>query len=367
MDGVAERVCVLSVGRALPGAARAIAAGFGIEPEEAVARIYRAPSVLVEEVESETAAELVTLLGQIGLDVESQAISSERPAPSRLYDVNMYVPDARRVSEAAAIVGEFIGATPVDVLKMMRVPPSVIVGGVSEATVAALQLRLGGVAELTKSRPEDAIYSVILATDDALASSRLLADLARLGIELHGTEGLVASGLCHSTIREVWQRHGPSGSLVVVNEAFLRFDILLDRIDSPADDVADVLARLAGIPRSLVDRVLEAAPITLNSAVPGHEAEVLLQDYAECGLITQATMISFQQEVLQITACEDQAALRTMVEQMGVAPPGRGPIPLPYVVPAVLCELDARMWKSALEDAGLTVDYVDIDQHEELT
>jgi hypothetical protein len=64
-----KRVRVMSVGTARAASARVIADGFGLHPEDAIARIYRAPSVLVDNVNTEVADQLVGLLSDIGLEV----------------------------------------------------------------------------------------------------------------------------------------------------------------------------------------------------------------------------------------------------------------------------------------------------------
>ena len=352
-----HRVSVLSVGSAQPDAARVIATGFNVEPEEAVRCIYRAPSVLVEDVEAPVAAELVKLLNRVGLEVESQPMTEKPRPPARLYDVGVYVGDERRAVEAADVIGEFMGASRDNVLDILRTPPGVVLGNVSEATVAALAERLEGVAELTHARAEDSTFSIIMATEDGVLKNRVLQDIERHGIELLGNEGLIAREIDNRTIRDVWQRHGPSGAIVVVNEAFLRFNIVLLDVDDDTTAASAALQRHAGIPAELVDRVIESRPITLNSAVLQADVGPILQAYAEAGIVGQADMITFQQEVLQVTECADAAVLAKMLEHMGLESPRGSGTNLPFVIPAALGELDARIWKTALQDAGLRVEF----------
>lgn len=362
-EGHAEskRVRVMSVGSARPAFARVIADGFGLQPEDAIARIYRAPSVLVDDVDTDTADRLVGLLSEIGLEVIAEPSSDPPPPPSHLYDVSVYVRDERRVKQIAESVAEFVGATDEDALGLLRKPTGVVVGAVSEASVHSLVKRLGDGVDVAWARPEDSTFSVLVSPESEIIRRRVIDDLARVGIEVTAESGLVARGLAYTAVRDVWQRHGGSQAVQVVNEAFLRFDVVLDRADAADAAVGKTLHRLAGVPEDLTDDVVAAAPITLNAAVRSDHIEDLLRQYHEAGMVVHASMVNFQHVQLEIQTCPDLQVVHWFFDQIGLPRLSQRSLVLPLVVPLRFADLDARMWKCALQDVGVGVEFVETD------
>jgi hypothetical protein len=357
-----KRVRVMSVGTARAASARVIADGFGLHPEDAIARIYRAPSVLVDNVNTEVADQLVGLLSDIGLEVVAEPSSDPPPPPSRLYDVSVYVRDERRVNEIAQTVAEFVGSKAEEALDLLRHPTGVVVGAVSEASVQSLISRLDDGADVTWSRPEDATFSVLVSPEQEIIRRRVIDDLAHAGIDLLSESGLVARGLSYRAARELWQRHGGSQAVHVVNEAFLRFDVVLDETARADAAIGETLQRLAGIPEDLADDVVAAAPITLNVAVRSADLADLLQQYYEAGLVVHASMVTFQRVHLEIQSCPDLRTVDWLFDEIGLPRRSGNSVALPLVVPLAFGDLDARLWKCALRDAGVVVDFVESDQ-----
>ena len=348
-----RRVVVTSIGAAGPAAAAAVAKGLGVPVNQAVACLYRAPAVLAEGVEPRAAEAMVRLLEGIGFSAEAVPQDAPPPPPARLFDVALHVAEPRAVPAAAEALAGFTGMARDAALQMILTPPGLALGGVSAATVEAFRARLPEGVEAVAARPEDSAYHLFLLDGPAVVRARLMPDLAALGVAADAAPGLVATEVPHATVQGLWRRHQAGGMLRAVNAAFLRYDIVATgrgRADPGDAALAEALERLTGMPAELAPVALAELPLTLIEHVrPGEVAESLAALTA-LGLEVRAEATTFQRLGLEVLEAPDPAALRAALAGFGLAPAAP-----PFRLEARLPELQARILRAALEDAGAVV------------
>jgi hypothetical protein len=358
------RILVHSIGTAKPAACAAIAKGLGLSVAAVVARLYRAPAVLVDGIEQSVAQQMTGLLQEIGYQAEVQSMQQAAPPPSRLHDVAVYPKDPDYLISTAKSIAEFIGVPEAETLQMLLTPPGIVLGSVSEATVQAFTAQLGEGASIVSSVTETATYELFLGDAPGLVRARLLADLRDNNIQLLGETGLVATGVEHATARALWRRHQASGALRVVNRDFLRFDLVCEQVangfDLATPQQIDCLQSIAGIPAEMVDQVLHALPLTLLEAVPNGELETAMRALTEVGLVMRADLVTFQMLGLEIVAISDATATLNTLLSHGLLEPGDALPRTPFQLPAKLPELYAKMIKSSLQNSGADVDFVEM-------
>ncbi len=357
------RILIKSIGNAQPAASVAIAQGLNLPTAVVVSRLYSAPSILIDGIDEVTATGITKLLSELGFEAEVQDTALPAPEAPVLYDVAIYVKDARQFQYAIEKISEFTGIIEEDAARMIMSPPGVILGSVSKATVDVLSKQLEPDISVLSSQPDVARYHLFLSKDGGeTLHRRILQDLENTGLKLCGITGLVATDIDHATARLLWQRHQASGLLRIVNQDFLHFDLVLQKPEinkklTPAQ--VETLEKIAGIPEEMAENVLCAAPITLLESVSHNEITPLMAAFAKTGLTIQANLITFQMLGLEVQSLSDPVSTQQALEGFGLHNQGV-PLPRPpFVLPGVMPELQARITRAALEDTGAQLSYVE--------
>ncbi len=354
-----RRIVVTSVGVAGPMAAAAVAKGLGVPAEWAVAAVYRAPAVLADRVPLHTAEAMVRLLTAMGL--HAMAVPQDEPAPTAptLYDVALYLSDPRAVPVAAAELAAFAAIDESAVLAMILTPPGLVLGAVSTATVEALSVRLPRGVELVAARPADSTYHLFLADGPAAPRTRFLADLEALGLPAIAQSGLVATAVPHALVQQLWRRHQAAGLMRAVNAAFLRYDVVLTALGGvdPADpEVGVALQRHTAMPAEVAPSALKDLPLTLMEGVAQADLADRLAVLTALGLEVRAELTTFQHLTVVVSQPVEAATLRPLLARFDLCLNGAAASGAPFEVVHVP-ELQARILRTALEDAGATVHF----------
>ena len=362
-DAGQYRVVVNSIGKAGLAASAAIAKGLGIPASTLVARLYRAPAVLVEGVEQQVADQVSKLLCDIGYQSEVQDISLPAPARSKLYDVAVYVHEAEAFLPTVKMLSQFIGITESDASSMLMTPPGIVLGSVSKATVEVLHNQLNDGASIIASITDQANYDLFLGDGVEIVRRRILADIQDAKIPLIAEQGLVAAGVDHEAAQSLWRRHQASGLMRIVNRDFLRFDLVCTGIaegygKASVEQIA-LLNTLAGIPKEMVTEVLDALPLTLLDAVPNAEVEQKMMMLEQVGLQMQADLVSFQLLDLEVLSITQPSATANTLINYGLHQQGQSLPALPFKLGGSLPELQAKLIKAALEQSGAKVVYAE--------
>lgn len=359
------RVLVKSVGSALPSVTAKIAAGLGLPVSAVISRLYRAPTILVDEVDQPVALHLSSFLNDLGYQTEVQNSAEPAPAQASLYDVAIYIEDTRQLEHAVKSLAHFVGMSEAEASGMIMSPPGVVLGSVSEATVQAFIEKMGSTVSVISSIPEAARYDFFVGEAPEVVRKRLHADMVNAGLTMTGQPGLVATDIDHATSREFWKRYQATGALRVVNRDFLRFDLLLlgtETAGAPTPEQIELLQNRAGIPPEMISEVFRELPITLLEAVPSGEIAEQMEAFAETGLKVRADLITFQMLGLKVLSFSNRTALQQSMEEFGLLQRGEVLPRPPFQIPGVMPELQAKVIRAALEDAGARVAFVEENQ-----
>ena len=349
-------VIIDSIGTASPGKAIAIARGLNLAVDETIRAIYRAPAVLAPAVNDQVAEGLCGVLRELGFEA-SIAQTDELPAPAvhPLFDAALHIGDALATPAIAEVIADFCGIASDAALKLVTEPPAIVLGGVSAATVAALELRLAAYdVAVIASEPAVARFDLFAAGLPATVAARLRGELAGAGHAVPPGEGIVATGLERGFADGLWRKYGRSGTVRIVDQAFLRFDLVLDGLEpgavcDPAQ--ADALNTLFGIPADLLPDLLAAAPATLACDLRYGEFDAQLARLAGCGLAARAVLSTFRPVALEIAAATDAEAVAREMAALGLLDRA---VTLPLITSPMPAPL-ARLARARLEAAGAEV------------
>lgn len=349
-------VVIDSIGTASPGQAIAIARGLNLAVEETIRAIYRAPAVLAPAVDRAVAERLCGLLRDLGFEA-SIAHSDDLPPlqVQPLFDAALHIRDPLATPAIADIIAEFCGIDSAAAFKLVTNPPALVLGGVSAATIRALESRLAAHdVEVTASPPAAARFDLFAAGLPATVAARLRGELAQAGHAVPPTDGIVATGLERDFADMLWRKYGRSGTVRIVDQAFLRFDLVLDGVEpGAARDPAqsEALHALFGIPADLFDDLLAAAPVTLASDLRYGEFDAPLARLAGCGLSARAVLATFRPVALEIVAATDGDAVAREMTALGLLDRA---VTLPLTTAPMSAPL-ARLARARLEAAGAEV------------
>jgi hypothetical protein len=168
--------------------------------------------------------------------------------------------------------------------------------------------------------------------------------------------------LPHEAVRDLWRHHQAAGMVRVVNTAFLRFDVVLagtGGADAEDPAVAGALAAEAGMPADAVPAVLAALPVTLSEGVRSEGLAERLERLLSVGLEARAELTTFQQLGLEVRSSRDAGALAAVLRRFGLLADGARAPACPFVLDRRLPELQARVLRAALEDAGAEVAWLE--------
>ena len=335
-------IVIRDVGSANPRAASLMAELFGLPIEAVVAAVYRAPSRLVAGLEPSLAEQLVSGLANLGLALEIVP-GGGAVAPNPTLDVAAEIADPALVDAATDVIAEFLGVPREEALELLMTTPGVILGNVSRATIDALERRLpAGALTLTTADPAQSRYALFA---DALAP----ADRAAVDAVLHNAasagDGLVALDLSHAEANALWRRLARVPNVRLVNQAFLRFEMVLTEIASVDPATAAALETLAGVPAEALAELAALLPVVVEDGVPHDRVAARLRDYAAYGLTVSARLANFAEQVLVVDSAPPEALALLGIDSAA---------PLPLRLPP-LAAPRARLARHRLEAAGADV------------
>ena len=353
-----KHVSVVSIGKARPRTAVAVAHGLGLPIEKTLTAIYRAPSLLVSDVDAHLADKLTSLLEQVGLETEvsdKPPVFEEKP----LFDIALRLTNPASAHDVADALASFCACDTERALNMMITPPGVVLGRVSKPTADALQAALpDDAAELIASDIKEARYVLIHNGESRTVLGRLERAVAELGYQPLGAGVLMADDLGFADAEALWGTFGRTGSIRIVNRDFLHFEIWLEGRRAGPEDPERVAAMhtLAGIPENTAERLLDHSPFVLESDVRHHGLEDRMSAYTAAGLQVRAELTTFQAVSLDIVGASEperlDAALRALSLPVGT---------LPVRTPAMM-ETQARITRATLEAVGAEVYFAEL-QH----
>ncbi|TFI59036.1 hypothetical protein E2493_07240 [Sphingomonas parva] len=316
---------------------------FGVPIEAVVAAIYRAPARLLAGLEPGTARRLVASLAELGLTLDIVPGGGALDAGPAL-DLAAEIDDPALADAATAVIAEFLGLPQEEALELLMTPPGVIMGNVSAATVEAFARRLPpGALRLATADPATSRYALFAGGLDAGTRAAVEAVVGASGTADNG--GLVALDLNHEDSNRLWRRLAGTPGARLVNQAFLRFEMVLTGIAAVDEPTAAALETLAGVPAEALPELAGLLPVVVEDGIPHERVEARLLDYAAHGLAVTARLATFAEQVLVVDSGPPEALALLGIDTAAALPLRLPPLPAPR----------ARLARHRLEAAGADV------------
>lgn len=350
------RLTVVSIGTATATAAKVIASGLNAPVEKVAEKLYRAPSVLAENLTQEMGQQLATLIQNMGIEIKIESNDLPPPLPSELFDISIQIADIQYLPQIVEQLSPFLGVDEASVVSLLITPPAIILGSVSTATLSSLNNRLNfpGVT-IVSSRPISAKYDLISAPLTMHQSQQLNRFLQRLQLSLRNNENLCLTNLDYSTAQSIWKHFGHNLPLKIINQEFYRYDLLLNSLPPPTEKAAQkYLQETIGISPDDYPSVQPHLPLVIKESMSHIDANTQEAEFAMNGLDIEKVNITFQRLRIQIHEAKDIASVNSLLQQLGLMD---APLKtLPYITQDT-SETYARFAKYLLESSGASVSY----------
>ncbi|MEQ6918143.1 hypothetical protein [Halomonas aquatica] len=346
-----HQVVVTSPGDVTPPALRAVADGLARPVAEVADAIFRSPTVLVDDLDADTASALDRLLASLGLESHvaphGEALQDDAPL-----DVAVQVQDAARIAPVAESLASFLGVSTQRAFGLLATPPGVVLGGVGVAAVESLSRRLGPGVLVAQAPSDTGPFDLHLGPGASVPAWLQ----ARLRERVQAVRpGWLPLGLSYAEARSLWSSLGREGGIRLVNRALMRWDLVLTAQAAPDRDVLVWLEERFGIPPQVAPRVLAHPPLALAEACDETHARECLDEARCLGLSVDSEPSGFGRAGIELLAARDMARLKAVLARFGLSETVR----IPSLIVTDLSDLEARVLARELETVGARTRFVD--------
>ncbi|NJM51402.1 MAG: hypothetical protein HC843_11475 [Sphingomonadales bacterium] len=298
-----------SIGAANPATVGSVAKGLGLAIEETIKAVYRAPVILASKLERAVAEQLDMMLSGLGFETSIASDAELNPLPNPLYDVVLRLEKPEAIFEVAEQLGFFCGIGQAEAIRLITVPPGIILGGVSQATVDALAKRLKGLGtKLIQSRPQKARYDLFSHGLPETMARMLRSELKlEAGMVAGQADSIFANDLDYAEANRLWRKYGRSGHVTIIDRDFQCFDIILEEMgDGQEAEQADLLHRLFGIPEDIIPSLRGESEIILAGNRGYGEFEDVIAEMARNNIWARADLSTFAQRSVLISGMSEK-------------------------------------------------------------
>lgn len=287
------------------------------------ALLYQAPAELLSGLSRTQAEQINTLLRSTGLD--SQVLSKDEaftPGDAS-FEVALAIKPTSNMLAIAQLIMELLGVKLGKAREILCSSPTVLIGNVSESTVAALRRRFAPLGvELDVSCPAAAAFDLFLGDCPARDRERVKQMLRDLRLPLlpeqrAEPQPLLAIGLSKSQADKLWaQLRRTSLPVRLVNRDFERFDLRLDQAPkTPA--MIDFLVATTGMPERIAPKVLEKTPVVIQQNIPFAQMTEQLEAIAALGGQASGHLLAFQVFGVVVEKVGDATATVHLLQGLG--------------------------------------------------
>lgn len=352
------RLVVQSIGTASFSVLGALRQVSTLTEQELAARLFRAPAELFSGVPRETAEKAAEILRGAGLEVDILPENAALTPGDADHDVALSPVDYTRMTDVLGEVMRFLGVDAKTARRILCASPTILVGGVSAATVAALGRRFGPLGvELSVSRPSSATFDLVVVDCAPSVRARIVETLRAAGAPVaaagDAASPLVAPGLDKATAERIWDRFGRKNpSLRILDRAFERFDV---RLDACPPGAARDLVEVTGMPESAALKVLGHLPIIVQQSLSYDAAEESLARLSALGARAAIELATLQTFSMVIEAAPDRRKAAQVLRALLDLPEDQGEAllrTLPARIEGPLTHTHARWLQAELKAAG---------------
>lgn len=298
-------IVIDSMGSAGAGLLRSLRPVSQLSDRELARRLLQAPSIVLENLDRNTAEKVTRVLSDTGAHVSYRAHDED------------FEPGMGEFEVAATLVNHRYSDSVVQALMgLMNLPlkqaslllartPAILISQVSCATVEAFRQQLEPVGvELDVSRPATALYDLYATSTDSATLQRSRKLLHERGVQVNPIPGepLLATGVDHATCQALWKEYERSAApLVILNQDYQRADIRLLSA-APDPDLDRYLSETLQLPERAIERLYDNLPLVVARAVPRSQLADILSRLEALGAKAEGHITAFQQFGLQLPA-----------------------------------------------------------------
>lgn len=307
------RVIVNSIGTSGAGLISILKKVSPLSENRIASVLYRGPAELLSHLPEQTAKEITELLQSTGLDCFVADTDYTFTPGDADHEVALVIRDFSRMADVLEQVMLLLGVDVETARKMLCTSPTVLVGGVSQNTVTALQKRFEPLGvELDISRPAEALFDVFLGETTAINRQQVLRLLRDNKIPLlddkTGDQPLLAVELTREQADKLWERLKRTAYPVrIVNRDFQRFDLRLDECPR-SEAMTQYLIESTGMPAKVAQKIPDKTPLVLQQNIRFADLAAHLDQINNLGGKASGHLLVFQTFALEIAKVGDLKA-----------------------------------------------------------
>lgn len=305
MSNLSWRVIVNSIGTSGAGLITILKKVSPLSENRIASVLYRGPAELLSNLPEQTAKEISELLQATGLECFAADNAYVFEPGDADHEVALVIRDFSRMPDILEQVMLLLGVELETARKMLCTSPTVLVGGISQNTVAALQKRFEPLGvELDVSCPAEALFDVFLGETTAINRQQVLRLLRDNKIPTRGNheddQPLLAVELTRTQADKLWERlKRTSYPVRIVNRDFQRFDLRLDECPR-SDAMTAYLMESTGMPAKVAQKVPDKTPLVLQQNIRFTDLAAHLEQIHSLGGKASGHLLVFQTFALEI-------------------------------------------------------------------
>lgn len=277
-------VIVESVGTANPVVSKILSESLNVPVEMVSKAIYTAPAVLFHNIDEDLANRATDLLTQMGLQISLKPEGEAVPGATHLVDVGIYVNDISQLPLVCQQLRTFMGCEIKEALALLMNENTIVMGNISMATAEALSQRID--AEVMVCDPNKDLYTIEWTDNgDRILNAQFIDFLKILKIN---TEDVMntkqVENIDYETTQKIWLRFQSGKNIKIINQSFLRYEIILEKADTNHPEYKTILIQEVGMPEKIIPQVLSNLPVQLHESVVFSRALELSEQYRAAGL-----------------------------------------------------------------------------------
>ena len=338
--------CILveDIGSAGIQAILQISAGLGTPPNQIAKKVCQAPSVLISEIDFESAEQINQLLKSIGLNTVVDSEDNISIENCQLYDVAIRYLEVTHLKETLDIISHVIGLEPQKILSLSSLPPGIIIGSVGIGLIDALQKRLGENAKLLFAKAHEDIYDIFV-EDTQYLPHELKTSLEKT----YGkSRGYIPLDVSYEDAKKLFVKLPKGNSSRIFQRKLLSYDLVLES-ENHAPEAIRALAQILDMPEKIVQRIMQNTPIVVAEALDYEQSIRMCELAKESNLNLTNRLYNFQQYSLYVDQYRHHSSIAELKEFYDIALPNR----LPAKIKSGFSELECQILTPQFDAMGL--------------
>lgn len=296
-------IVIHSMGSAGAGLLRSLRPVSRLSDRELARRLLQAPSVVLENLDRDTAEKVSRVLSGTGARVSYRAHDEDFEPGTGEFEIAATLVSHRYSDSAVQALMGLMNLPVKQASMLLARTPAILINQVSAATVEVFreQLEPAGV-ELDVSRPDTALYDLYATSTDSasLQRARKLLDERGIAVNPDPHNPVLATDVDHRTCQALWKDYERSAApLVILNQDYQRADIrLLSARPGPGLD--RYLGETLQLPDRAIERLYDNLPLVVARCVPRARVDDILSRLESLGARAEGHITAFQQFGLKV-------------------------------------------------------------------